>query len=603
MQPTMEILERIRENSKAHQDEVFTRLFRYMLRPDIYYVAYKNLYANRGAVTKGVNDDTADGFSEEKINKIIVSLASDQYTPSPVRRTYIQKKNSKKKRPLGIPTFTDKLVQEVMRMVLEAVYEPVFMNCSHGFRPNRSCHTALKEIQHSFTGVRWFVEGDIKGCFDNIDHATLVGCINRKIKDARLVKLIYRFLKAGYMEDWNYHATYSGTPQGGIISPLLANIYLHELDKFIGRLKQEFDKPSAEKSTPEYKQIQNKLYNVRRRIPNAKNEGLRQALIAEHKEIRKEMLKTPAKSQTDKKIVYVRYADDFLIGVNGNAEDCKWIKAAIAGFMRDTLKMELSEEKTLITHSSQYARFLGYDVRVRRNGEVKPSGMGFTKRTLNNKVELAIPLNDNIRAFLFANKVVEQDSNGKMVPVHRKSLLRLTDLETVSAYNAELRGICNYYQLASNFHKLNYFTYLMEYSCLKTLAARHKCTMAKIRKTFKDGHGKWGVPYETKRGIKRMYFAKYSECKSGNKMCDVIPNLTSAHLYAVTTFEGRLKAKVCELCGTTESRCYEIHHVNKLKNLKGKELWERIMLAKRRKTIVVCHKCHLKIHNRSSKIE
>lgn len=146
MQPTMEILERIRENSKAHQDEVFTRLFRYMLRPDIYYVAYKNLYANRGAVTKGVNDDTADGFSEEKINKIIVSLASDQYTPSPVRRTYIQKKNSKKKRPLGIPTFTDKLVQEVMRMVLEAVYEPVFMNCSHGFRPNRSCHTALKEI-------------------------------------------------------------------------------------------------------------------------------------------------------------------------------------------------------------------------------------------------------------------------------------------------------------------------------------------------------------------------------------------------------------------------------------------------------------------------
>ena len=256
MQPTMEILERIKKNSKAQQDEVFTRLFRYMLRPDIYYVAYKNLYANRGAATKGVSDDTADGFSEEKINKIITSLASDQYTPSPVRRTHIQKKSSKKKRPLGIPTFTDKLVQEVMRMVLEAVYEPIFMNCSHGFRPNRSCHTALKEIQHSFTGIRWFVEGDIKGCFDNIDHATLVGCISRKIKDARLVKLIYRFLKAGYLEDWNYHATYSGTPQGGIISPLLANIYLHELDKFIGQLKQDFDKPSAEKNTPEYKQIQ-----------------------------------------------------------------------------------------------------------------------------------------------------------------------------------------------------------------------------------------------------------------------------------------------------------------------------------------------------------
>lgn len=601
MQPTIEILERIKENSKAHKDEVFTRLFRYMLRPDIYYVAYKNLYSNRGAATKGVNDDTADGFSEEKINKIIASLVSDQYTPSPVRRTHIQKKVSKKKRPLGIPTFTDKLVQEVMRMVLEAVYEPIFMNYSHGFRPNRSCHTALKEIQRSFTGVRWFVEGDIKGCFDNIDHAVLVGCINQKIKDARLVKLIYRFLKAGYLEDWNYHATYSGTPQGGIISPLLANIYLHELDKFIDQLKQDFDKPSAEKLTSEYKQIQNKLYNVRRRIPNAKNEELRRVLIAEHKEIRKKMLETPAKSQTDKKIVYVRYADDFLIGVNGNIDDCRWIKGVIAGFMRDTLKMELSEEKTLITHSSQYARFLGYDVRVRRNGKIKPSGMGFTKRTLNNKVELAVPLNDKIRAFLFSNKIVEQNCTGKLVPVHRKSLLRLTDLETVSAYNAELRGICNYYQLASNFHKLNYFAYLMEYSCLKTLAAKHKCTMAKIRKMFKDGHGNWGVPYETKRGMKRMYFAKYSECKC--KICDAIPNLTTVHLYAVTTFESRLKARVCELCGTTESQCYEIHHVNKLKNLKGKEPWERVMLAKCRKTIVVCHDCHLQIHNRSSKIE
>ena len=171
------------------------------------------------ASTQGINEDTADGFSKAKIEKIIKMLADETYTPHPTRRTYIQKANGKM-RPLGIPTFTDKLVQEVLRMILEAVYEPVFLSCSHGF-----------------------VEGDIKGCFDNIDHSALVGIINRKIKDARLIKLIWKLLKAGYGEDWQYHMTYSGTPQGGICSPIFANIYLHKLDKFVVNLARDFDRP------------------------------------------------------------------------------------------------------------------------------------------------------------------------------------------------------------------------------------------------------------------------------------------------------------------------------------------------------------------------
>ena len=200
MKPAMEILARISKNSLENKEEVFTRLYRYLLRPDIYFAAYKNLYANKGAATKGANDDTADGFSEEKIAKIIQKLANETYQPAPVRRTYIQKKgNSKKKRPLGIPTFTDKLVQEALRMVLEAVYEPIFLPVSHGFRPKRSCHTALKSLKREFSGARWFVEGDIKGCFDNIDHQVLAGLIHRKIKDARINKLIYNFLKYLYL--------------------------------------------------------------------------------------------------------------------------------------------------------------------------------------------------------------------------------------------------------------------------------------------------------------------------------------------------------------------------------------------------------------------
>lgn len=597
--PTMEILEKVRRNSDKNKDEVFTRLYRYMLRPDLYYLAYKNLYANRGASTKGVNDDTADGFSESKIKAIIKSLETESYTPNPARRIYIKKSNGKM-RPLGIPTFTDKLVQEVLRMVLESVYEPTFSDCSHGFRPNKSCHTALKNLKHQFHGTRWFVEGDIKGCFDNIDHHVLVGIINTKIKDARLIKLIWKMLKAGYLEDWQFHTTYSGTPQGGICSPLFANIYLNELDKFVAQLAKDFDRPKERLYTPEYNKISNKLRYVRKRLKKAEGAEISELKIRE-KEIRAQMLKTPSKSQTDKKIKYVRYADDFLIGVNGSMEDCIRIKQQLSEFIADRLKMELSAEKTLITHSNEYARFLGYDVRVRRdNGTIKHGATGqVTKRTCNNMTELVIPFQDKIMKFLFDKKAVIQTNDGRIKPIARLSLLRCTDLEIVMTFNAELRGICNYYSMASNFHKLNFFSYLMEYSCLKTLAAKHKTFIGKIKAKYRDGKGSWGIPYATKYGEKRCYFAKYMECKNNPNPDDRIFNVLRVNAYTQTTFEKRLSAKICELCGKTDAEHYEIHHVHKVKDLKGKERWERVMIAKRRKTLVLCKECHYKIHGRN----
>lgn len=596
MKPTTEILARISQNSLANKEEVFTKLYRYLLRPDIYFVAYKNLYANNGAATKGVTEDTADGFSEAKIDSIIKALADETYQPMPVRRTYIQKKNNRKKlRPLGIPTFTDKLVQEVLRMILEAVYEPIFLDVSHGFRPKRSCHTALKQLRREFNGTRWFVEGDIKGCFDNINHAVLVGLLSNKIKDARITKLIYKFLKAGYLENWQYHKTYSGTPQGGIISPLLANIYLHELDKFVMKLKSEFDTPGVGQITPEYRELHNEIKRLSHRLTKVTGEE-REMVLTKYKSKRQKLMTIPCTAQTDKKLKYVRYADDFLIAVKGNREDCQWIKSKLAEFIGDTLKMELSEDKTLITHSSKCARFLGYDVRVRRSGKIKRGGPGHVKmRTLNGGVELLVPLNDKIRQFVFTKGVAIQKEDGSMFPVHRKYLIGLTDLEIVSVYNAELRGICNYYGMASNFCKLHYFAYLMEYSCLKTLASKHKTSLSKIIDKFNDGTGKWGVPYETKLGNKRRYFANYADCKGKGSATDYISNAAVGYGYAVNTLENRLKAKVCELCGTTESDHYEVHHINKLKNLKGKERWEIAMIAKHRKTLVVCRDCHRSI--------
>lgn len=598
MKPTMEILTKLQENSKKNHDEVFTRLYRYLLRPDIYYVAYQHLYSNKGAGTKGITDDTADGFSEIYIENIIEALKNEMYQPKPVRRTYIKKSNGKM-RPLGLPVFTDKLIQEAIRMILEAIYEPIFSDYSHGFRPARSCHTALAQIKKEFTGARWFIEGDIKGCFDNINHAVLVEIIDQKIKDARFLKLIRSFLKAGYMEDWKYHETYSGCPQGGIISPILANIYLNELDRHVMKIKKEFDVATKARYTPEY----TKLVGLRQRLHNKikNSNGIeREKLIEEYKSATAQMLKLPAKQCDDKKIKYVRYADDFLIAVNGNRQDCEKIKQELTEFISTTLKMELSQEKTLITHSNTPARFLGYDVRVRRDQQIKPKGK-FKTRSMNNKVELSIPFKDKIEKFLFSNGIVKQRSdNGKLEPIHRPQLLNRTDLEIVTIYNAELRGICNYYGLESNFNKLIYFNYLMEYSCLKTLAGKHRSKVSKIRAMYKDGTGKWAIPYETKTGIKKMYFANYADCK-GKKFTDIVPQTAKNYSHDVTTLESRLKAKICEVCGCTESDRYEIHHVNKVKNLKGKSEWEKIMIAKRRKTIVVCHKCHMAIHHGEKK--
>jgi len=597
MKPTMEILARINKNSMKNKEETFTKLYRYLLRPDIYYQAYKNLYANSGAATKGIDNDTADGFSETKINEIIAMLKDETYTPKAVRRIYRKKPNGKQ-RPIGIPTFTDKLIQEALRIILETIYEPIFLECSHGFRSNKSCHTALENTKHEFNGTRWFIEGDIKSCFDNINHAVLIELITKKVKDARLIKLLHKFLKAGYMENWQYHTTYSGTPQGGIISPLLANIYLHELDKFvINTLKTKFDRPAEHEFTLQYTTLRNRLRHIRKYINKTKGTKYQQQYIDKAKSTRKLLLKTPAKSQTDKKIKYQRYADDFLVGVNGSHEDCLWIKNQLSMFISTSLRMELCVEKTLITHSSQCARFLGYNVRVNRNSTLKACGRKrYTRRSLMNLVNLSIPFKDKIEKFVLS-KGIAKIKNGLLVPVHRSILVNCTDLEIIATYNAELRGICNFYGLAGDFYKLNYFGYLMEYSCLKTFAAKYQCSVSRIKWKFKDGKGRWCIAYETKTGEKYMYFAKYADGKRVMKTVDTMVNAVGMYAYSRTTFESRLKAKRCELCGTVQSECFEVHHINKVKNLKGKQFWECAMIAKKRKTLVVCKECHYKIHH------
>jgi len=212
-------------------------------------------------------------------------------------------------------------------------------------------------------------------------------------------------------------------------------------------------------------------------------------------------------------------------------------------------------------------------------------------------VDLSIPLADKVDKFILSKGVVKIQ-NGSFVSVHRAVLLCCSDLEIVTIYTAELRGKCNYYGMGRNFCRLSYFAYLMEYSCLKTLASKHKCSIGKVKWMFKDGKGRWGgVLYETREGSKRMYFARYQYSKNVKDPDDVITTVLLIHGFSTMTFESRLKAGVCEFCGVSGSSCFEVHHVNKVKNLKEKDSWERVMVAKRRKTLVVCRACHYKIHN------
>lgn len=597
MKPTTEILERIRKSSADHKDGVFTRLYRYLLRDDVYKMAYKNIYANQGAATKGTDNDTADSFSQEYIDKIIMELSSGTYEPKPVRRTYREKKNGKL-RPLGIPSFKDKIVQDIIRMYLEAIYEPIFSDRSHGFRPGRSCHTALTQITKGFNGIKWFIEGDIKGCFDNIDHDVLLSILTRKIKDSKFINLIRKFLKAGYMEEWKYHATYSGTPQGGILSPILANIYLNELDMKIDEIRKAFDKPAKRSSTHEYSAKKWQIEKVIKAIKACTNADEKALLITELKKLRKELCQIPAKDQSDKKIVYVRYADDFLIGVNGTKEECQQIKSLLKEYLTEHLRLELSDEKTKITHSSDCARFLGYYVRVRRNNQLKKRSDGVIQRTLNLSVELLVPLKDKIERFMLDNKIAIIDKDGKIKPMHRNALVNNTDLEIVDNYNAQTRGICNYYSMASNFGRLDYFVYLMEYSCLKTLARKHQRSIGQMIDKYRYGKT-WAIPYETKSGKKYMPIVRFTDMRAKRKSrySHDIDKIVNPH-YGFNELDKRISAKKCEICGA-ENIAFEIHHINKLKNLKGKELWEKVMISRKRKTLVVCKKCHYKIHGRT----
>jgi group II intron reverse transcriptase/maturase len=560
-------------------------LYRQMFNPQLYLLAYGRLYSNHGAMTAGVTAETVDGMSLGKIGRIIDALRHERYRFSPARRVYIPKRNGKR-RPLGLPSWSDKLVGEVVRLLLEAYYEPTFSDLSHGFRPGRGCHTALRHVADTWTGTTWFIEGDVADCFGSFDHQIMLSTLAQRIHDGRFLRLMRNMLEAGYLEDWVWNATLSGVPQGGVVSPTLSNIYLHRLDTFVETvLIPEYTRGRVRKQDTAYA-----------RVRAARDRAYRRGDRAQARKLRRQLRNLPSGDPRDpgyRRLRYVRYCDDTLLGFTGPKAEAEAIKQRLTAFLRDELALELSQDKTLITHArTQAARFLGYEITVLHNDRKVTGG----KRSVNGAVSLRVP------ASVIKAKKAPYLSRGK--PERRPHLLNEDDHTIVNTYGAEWRGIVQYYLPAGNVHRLSRLLWVMETSLLKTLANKHRSSVSTMARRY-------ATTVDTPYGPRKCFEARVE--RSGRKplvarfggiplrrqrgavIADRVPVPGIIRPKELVT---RLLADRCEICTGTDG--ISVHHVRRLADLtrpgRLQPAWAAQMARRRRTTLVVCRTCHDAIH-------
>jgi group II intron reverse transcriptase/maturase len=584
MQNTLKLLGIYRE--RGHRGLRLERVYRQLFNEELYLQSYGKLYRNEGAMTPGATPETPDGMTLAKIHQIIAALRAERYQWTPARRTQIPKKKGGT-RPLGLPTWSDKLLQDVLRTLLETYYEPQFRESSHGFRPDRGCHTALSRI-HQWKAVTWFIEGDIAKCFERIDHDILLKLLGERIDDGRFLQLVGGLLQAGYLEDWRFHRTHSGTPQGGVISPLLSNIYLDRLDAFVeDDLIPQYTRGEERRRNPAHRALVNAAYKAKK-----KGDWERWGRI------RTELRTLPSMDPEDpdfRRLKYVRYADDFLLGFIGPQCEAEAIKSRIREFLADQLKLELSNAKTLITHGrTEAARFLGYEVVVSHNDNKLTAG----RRSANGQVALLVPRD------VTATKRQQFMRRGRAF--HRSEMINESDYSIIARYQSHWRGFLNYCLMAKNVSKrLKPVFHTMRTSLLRTLAAKHRAPAARMADQFtatvEDDRGRHPVLQVTvRRPGKKELVATFGglpiRWQKEVNACDP-PNIMT--WCRRTELVERLLADKCELCGCT-TNC-EVHHIRKLADVhrhgRPQLPWQRVMIARRRKTLVLCAQCHRDIHH------
>src|SRR5262249_6409113 len=586
MQSAEAVLSILHERGKRRLP--LNNLYRQLYNPQLYLLAYGRLYSNAGAMTPGATGETVDGMSLERIAAIIDALRHERFRWMPVKRLYIQKKNGKL-RALGLPTWSDKLVQEVVRLLLEAYYDVQFSDHSHGFRPNRGCHTALGEVVHVWKGTHWFLEGDISQCFERLDHETLLAIVGETIQDNRFLRLLRAMLQAGYLEEWRWNATLSGTPQGGVCSPILSNIYLDRLDQFVeSELLPRYNQGKRRRRNPAYVQFELAIARAKRRGDSKALHTLRQQRRA-----------APSQDPNDasfRRLRYLSYADDFMLGFSGPKAEAEDSKRQIAVFLRDDLKLELSDEKTLITHAhTQRAHFLGYEL-VGQQANDKLDRRG--QRQVNGMIGLHVPRT------VITKKCALYMRYGK--PAQRARMLDDSDYTIVSQFQSEYRGLVQFYLLAQDVFRLGKLRWVMETSLLKTLAGKHRSSVQKMARKYKATTATSAGPRtcfqvvvprgEGKKPLVAQFGAVPLIRQQMATLVDRSPNMFTTRQNELVK---RLLVGSCELCGSAGP--VQVHHIRKLANLRQpgrreKPAWMKLMAMRRRKTLIVCRPCHEAIH-------
>lgn len=588
-------IEAIRQ-ANANPAYVNDRLYRLMFKEDLYIAAYERIKSKPGNMTAGSDGTTLDGFSIITIQNIISRMKDESFYFKGARRVLIPKADGKT-RALSVAPPTDKIVQEVMRMILEAIFEPTFSDNSHGFRAGRSCHTALKQIRETWSGVAWIIEGDIKGCFDNIDHNKLIDVLRKRISDERFVTLIRKALNAGYFDNGAFHSSTMGTPQGSIISPILANVFLHQLDQKMDEFIAERSMGEEDKKArnPEYRSLVSKREYLRKKAQTATGEE-REAIISQIRELKRitlQMSPTLSSQNGFIRVKYVRYADDWVVGINGPKDLATELRVQIGDFLSKA-GLELSMEKTHIRHAkTEFAKFLGTRMKVGSASpkimRVQRGGKTFTKRVAGWTPRMFAPVAD-IVAKLHAKGFCTYDGQ----PTALGKWIFLDDIQIVEQIGSVWRGICNYYSFVDAFGDLSRIQYILQHSAAKTLAAKHRATRIKI-------FSKYGANLQIK------VFSEQGEVVKICKFPLVKTWKSSPHRFSTGSADLnfldrnlrlRTRSKLaspCVICGSESNvAMHHVKHVRKMGNkVKG---FTKVMAILNRKQIPVCPDCHLCIH-------